>query len=266
MFRPLVAPGGACYDEGDCLDGWCDLSAACPGTCQAYLAPGGECASGSGRCPRDYLCDYGTGTCVEWIQPADPGEGESCLYGSCATGLYCDDTRICRRPSEDGGPCHNSEVSGWIPCAEGLFCDGDIYHPRIPEGGACSGPAWDDMQANCVDGLVCSMDLICVEPVLVRTVGAACNPITTPFCDIVADLYCDVETMQCVALPGAGEPCARSMNGVPCRGGTWCTPEDTCTSPKPDGQPCGHNIECVSRNCDGGTCQANDPLACSDRF
>src|SRR5690606_15111965 len=60
-FRPQVAPGGACAHRSDCADGFCDTSSTCPGTCVAWVPPGGECGAGTSCRPGSTCVDTGEG-------------------------------------------------------------------------------------------------------------------------------------------------------------------------------------------------------------
>ena len=66
FLEPKVAVGGACTDDGECINGYCD------GTCIA-LKPNGQTCDDDIQCSSD-VCDPVTSKCV----PLPPGSAELC--------------------------------------------------------------------------------------------------------------------------------------------------------------------------------------------
>ncbi len=207
VFVGTVSPGGQCVVDLECLRGWCDTEAACPGRCVAYRRAGESCTGSTELCEPNTYCDD-TGRCAE---PQYVGEGQTCGYdiGWCSYGLGCGEAGTCVR----------------LP-------------PLTSEGQACG-----DATGFCNPGLACH-EGTCRRPP--ATVGAACHAETLP-CAFARNLICDPSTARCVAIPGAGEPCvmgfvcgggtfcgddrtcrARLADGAPCTGDDQCSSRN-CT-------------------------------------
>lgn len=86
---PLVAPGGTCSQDYECINGWCNVPADSPdgqGTCAAFIATGQSCAdSGGPGCGPNAVCDpEGTADSADDLcQPV------SDVGGACADDLQC---------------------------------------------------------------------------------------------------------------------------------------------------------------------------------
>ena len=87
---PLVAVGGACSQDYECINGWCNVPASSnngEGVCAAFLAAGQSCASSGGTgCGPNAVCDV-EGT------PNDSSDdlcaSVSDIGGACADDLQC---------------------------------------------------------------------------------------------------------------------------------------------------------------------------------
>jgi len=97
---PLVAAGGTCQNDFECIDSVCQVpSGGGAGTCVAGVAVGGSCASGA-HCAQDLFCDPRDGsnmtddTCV-----VEQENG-----GACADNFECK-SRNCSSSGGSGGTC-----------------------------------------------------------------------------------------------------------------------------------------------------------------
>jgi len=97
---PLVAVGGTCQNDFECIDSVCQVpSGGGAGTCVAGVAVGGSCASGA-HCAQDLFCDPRDGsnmtddTCV-----VEQENG-----GACADNFECK-SRNCSSSGGSGGTC-----------------------------------------------------------------------------------------------------------------------------------------------------------------
>ena len=80
---PLVTVGGACSQDYECIDGWCNVPSSSTngdGTCTAFLGPGQDCTSSGGpSCGPTQVCDVYNELC----------EPVSDIDGPCADNLQC---------------------------------------------------------------------------------------------------------------------------------------------------------------------------------
>ncbi len=87
---PLVAVGGACSEDYECIDGWCNVPASSnngDGVCAAFLAAGQSCATGGGSsCGPHAVCDV-EGT--PYDSSDDLCAAVSDIGGTCADDLQC---------------------------------------------------------------------------------------------------------------------------------------------------------------------------------
>jgi hypothetical protein len=89
-IEPLVAPGGACGGDVECIEGTCDKAAgASEGVCKPLPRAGESCAGI--RCAKGFLCNGGTKQCEPEL-----AEGAACMGGGQCTSGNC--------ASPDGGP------------------------------------------------------------------------------------------------------------------------------------------------------------------
>jgi hypothetical protein len=218
MLRGTVAAGGACHGSEECNDGWCDDTAACPGVCVAYVAPGGECSDmGDLRCGLGYECV--DAVCVAETPRTLPGAGGEC------------------NPM-DGGP----------RCQAGLYCDGTSLtcQAQSGEGGACAD---DD---GCTGGMPC-VDGLCRSWTLATTVGAECGEATLTVCDPLSNLACDEAAGRCVTAPAVGASCASNSM---CALGAFCDDASICRAPLANDSACDNDSECQSLTCYDGVCRS----------
>jgi hypothetical protein len=82
--EPLVAPGGACGADVECIDGACDKSSGgSEGVCKPLPRQGEPCAGG--RCAKDFVCNGATRQCeAELPERAMCVAGGQCGSGNCA--------------------------------------------------------------------------------------------------------------------------------------------------------------------------------------
>jgi hypothetical protein len=91
---PLVAQGGACSQNYECIDGWCnvpDSSTNGDGVCEGFVPLGQSCAlAGGPSCPPNAVCDTeGTADSSDDLcEPVSPNDG-ACLDDLQCQSLNC---------------------------------------------------------------------------------------------------------------------------------------------------------------------------------
>ncbi|MBN1774024.1 MAG: hypothetical protein JXB32_22385 [Deltaproteobacteria bacterium] len=233
MFHGSVASGSACYLDIDCVDGWCDNDTACPGTCVTYVAPDAACGGiDGGRCGPGYTCGD-TGTCVPKTVAALADVGQACgaVNTECRYGLYCDErTESCRAYLDAGAACGE----GTAECTPGTTC-----HPT---------------------------NLVCTRVQFSSAAGTPCGEGTATLCDVLDNLFCDPGTLQCVQLPGSGQPCyAVGSFYTLCAAGNYCDGE-LCRTKLDDGAACELDHWCRSGECQGTCRPVAESCDSSDMF
>lgn len=178
LFRGTLPGGAPCSASAQCLSGYCalgDTDASC-GTCAPALALGSECnpllpASG---------CPLGS-SCGEWSSTSGPptcqarGEGEPCLNGGCATGLFCSDG-ICLARREQGEACDPEDTT--TLCANALACVGGVCGVRRTEGETCTHSAECDVRLGyCVNGRCQAARTAELGELCDDTIGCAMNAV-----------------------------------------------------------------------------------------
>lgn len=95
---PLVAVGGACSQDYECIDGWCqqpaDMSGG-DGTCQPHAQLSASCATAS--CETGLVCDIGA------TDPICVSAGA--IGATCTDLLQCTSTNCAIASGADGGVC-----------------------------------------------------------------------------------------------------------------------------------------------------------------
>lgn len=256
-FVPLVAVGGACLQDLECVDGRCETLDLCPGHCVARSAAGDPC----GR-PSD--CVSGL-ACVGGVCAPARAVGEPCdRRTDCAFPSTCTAAGTCGAPPAEGEPC--TAAAGGDLCGGDAVCQGGTCQPGAAPGEACS------RERPCAPGGRC------VEAVCVATApaGAACVP-----SGCIA-LHACVDG-SCQPLPIAGQACSEALPCVQgeCRSrvctllppGEGCDGadpphfgscegqcvRDVCSPRLAEGEPCGRSAECA----DGLECrEASGPPVC----
>ncbi len=240
VFTPLVAQGGACFDDRECVMGTaCQTTLTCPGTCQprvgadGVLAPGERCLEGLGT---QYTFPTDGGFQVEYRCKAPAPAGQPCSLDfafSCMTGLACSPaTSTCVSARAAGEPCEYRDGGafggGWVNgCEGGLFCQ------PSPTGGAPRCGALAAVGAPCG---TCRLDLRCVRDggevgtcALKGTAGEAC---ALPQ-DCAFGFFCQPSGTAPLG-PGTCQP--RQATGALCRSSLDCTPGLDCVQgPASDG-------------------------------
>jgi hypothetical protein len=174
-FKGIVAVGGACSMDEECLSGECHASDCskdcCPGTCaqaETQIPVGGDC-SADGSCVQGAYCQESNAgaTCVARIK-----EGEACVLSArdapCVEGAYCTGSGsgsagTCRIAPAEGETC-----AGQFRCNSLLdYCDEDTLKctRKRAVGAACS----DHYQ--CVDYATCEAGVCKAR----KKVGEACE-------------------------------------------------------------------------------------------
>ena len=216
-----VAPGAACHIDGECANGWCDDSAACPGVCVAFVGQGDACDGIGDVCAPGLQCDPTTTQCVILVPETYLQDGETC--------------------DEAAGP----------ECGYARFCaPGDPYHcGATSPTGPCSWP----IREICAPGTAClASDEHCHELAMATTAGAECGETILTYCDPLENLTCDRSTGRCVALPANGEPCVYGQ----CAFDSYCDAlvGGTCRTRQALGYSCANDRMCQSNHCEGGRC------------
>jgi len=286
LLSPLI-----CRNDPPQAGQTCGVLAPCAGTltcfnskCESPRAAGQTCdATVANSCQPGLLCE-GTPTAI----CRSPGTaGAVCGVGlSCASGLVCDVSGVCRNnPPIQGQPCGGSVI-----CASPYACNavvGGTCQNRRSVGQSCAGVPGVNTQSNCNTGLICDGgDFICRNnpPLAGQTCGALvpCSSGLTCFnakceapraagqtCDQTQanscqpGLLCEgAPTAVCRSPGAAGAVCGV---GLSCAGGLVCDVSGVCRNDPPtQGQPCGTGVTCASPlACTalvGGTCQARRPV------
>ena len=225
-----VATGGACEDNLQCQgSSWCDLTASCPGTCQARGATAAACADDDACGPG---LDCAGGTCQAFGQL-----GASCGGSGmpiCAYGFQCDTAGgtpgVCQPLTFTAASGATCRPSGGVLCQAGLVCalvdDGaDAYQCEAPvaAGAACHRA----IPSACPTGSVCvvatGMDLGTCQPQ-----GLASQPCLTGggvLFGCAPGLTCDFDTDVCVTLVDNGAACTvDDQCGGACSAGVCAAP------------------------------------------
>ena len=237
-FVGTIEAGQDCSQTIECIgDAFCQVDAACPGTCVSRVGAGQPCTS-SDECQAGFFCDVGT--CE-----TRGDEGASCGGGTdpeCRAGLVCRGEDLAEMApgmcvttasllSEPlGGAC---DIENLTLCEEGLSC-------VIVGAGATGGTL--ECRAAASSGGECFVGSPEMCPV-----GEYCdaNPVAGSFMG------------TCTASPAEGEPCATTLLGANCAEGLTCI-EDTCLLFRRLGESCESSSQCYSGLCDSGACAELD--------
>ncbi len=79
FIEPKVALGGACGNDYECIDGWCEKTGGPDGACHALGQPGDSCANGA-QCAATLTCDTTAMTCG--AASTSTTTATSCFYSS----------------------------------------------------------------------------------------------------------------------------------------------------------------------------------------
>jgi len=276
--EPLLAQGGTCQRDSQCVTGSCVdnvcCDSACAGECRACAQaatglangtcgnvvigtdPFAECADqGAASCGRTGAC--GVGACA--LYPAST----VCTAASCSANVQsnvdsCNGTGTCI----DGGttPCAPytcGATSCQITCTLDTECLGTTWcNPsntcvtKLGTGQSCTKDA-ACVSGSCVDGFCC--DSPCGQPCLACSAAKTGNP-NGACAPIVADTDPDGD---CVMDPAS--TCGK--NGS-CNGGGACALYDPGTIC--NGASCSANVETYADTCNGaGTCADRGTGSCS---
>lgn len=175
--------------------------------------------------------------------------------GSLPLGAACTSDAECA-PSTDGDvACDLSDeiCSLTRRGAAGDVCSSSCQELQ-PDGWFCLGagesslPDYEQVQCFREDGLSCSSG-VCSP---LAALGESCSSDT----NCVTGTYCDFALQTCAALADLGESCA----SLGCVEGAFCSPASSCEQAKAEGEPCTTDDECLSSNCDAGSCGPDSPL------
>ena len=264
-------PGvGPCIAGGTCVP---DVEDGFAGQCLSVKGQGEACAGPLSLCAKGLTCLPGLGPAGEGSECLPPAAiGALCGAGiaSCGSGSSCvfesptHTERRCRKHQGAGQPCNEYGVGA---CGEGLSCElaklptyNYFCTAQAAQGEPC-GPG----VAGCAVGLVCTftdpgtLEKACTPP---KGAGEPCG-LGLGACVPGTACVQQGEPPTCVALGGAGVPCA--VEGLPdCGPGLVCVEKDTdaagfVCAPKatPPGDPCGPEDTCAP----GAHCVADAPGA-----
>lgn len=268
VFEPRAGTGDVCAEHEECVDGYCDQSASCPGHCVAKKDVNVDCAS-TLECGSGLFCN---GTCTE-----KAGAGTRCIAGngedSCVEGYYCEGSIVqpglerCEPIGQVEGDRCAQPWFGPPHCASGLICQDGICVRGGQDGALCNS------------SMRCGVALRCTDES-----GGNCAPAAGPDQACTGTDQCPPRfacvSGRCAPLPVEAESCS---NKVPCRRGScvsgvckisnasaaceandiepcdqsWCSGSSgMCVAVKADGTNCIADFECEQTSrCVGGSCQ-----------
>jgi len=265
-----VAPGGACGEWAECIDGFCTAQTACEGVCKARSPIDGPCDSNQ-ICRDDAYC--WEGRCRPRVDVGAECRGH---WQWCKDGLICDGYR----PGNDDDHYRSPETPG--RCSAGKLRGEDCTPPKTTSREICVAPLYCDWGSDrpvCREHLgagaecrwvdACGDGLACVGLVLggrhpsgsrfgvskagrcapMLDAGEACDPAAS-ITGCPAAMVCDPKGRVCRSTGHAGDPCASSWVTTPqpddapprhpgCFSGHYCdTRTRTCTPELAKGERC----------------------------
>lgn len=232
VWTGLLADGSDCSMDEECVGGWCDTSAGCPGQCDVVAELDEDCSSRP--CASGLACDYSTDLCI--VEPGPIAQGQACTSTerSCEYGTWCDyeGTGNCMAALGAGQTCYQDDM-----CQAGLYCgeDGMCAEITVVGAGEACGGYQEAPFCSLADGLGCVMEstggqqsFTTCEPL--RQLNEDCLEYDTQtqsgamyMCDMLSGLYCDIDE--------------QNMTGV-------------CAAKKAGGAVCADSDECLSGYCD----------------
>jgi hypothetical protein len=203
VFEGIVADGGNCFDDGQCISRRCSTDPNCSMQC----------------CP---------GTCA-MTQAAKPIAkiGESCTTATCENGAYCQSDMM-------GGPmtCVAQLTTGqactdFKQCEAPAFCDLDLSTGM----GVCTLPAVHGATCKPKSFVPCDRsDDVCeaatLKCVTKALIGALCMNLTC-----VDYAKCDTTTKKCVKISAEGDACDVAFDL--CLNDLACLDTSQCGFPMP---------------------------------
>ena len=195
------------------------------------------------ECAGKNVCDLSgcsSACCAGTCSPPPPAakEGEPCDFT-----IACEDQTFCGIDDGSGGAGGGGGGTGMQICK-----------PRADNGQPCLG------QQGCQDGQLCDVGGSdkCYK---LSPDGSPCNPGLQYSC-LEYNHFCDESTSKCIALPGAGEPCAPTSEY--CAYYAYCDVNGTklCNSKPVEGEPCDPDgVRCLGDLvCNGSTCARRPPI------
>ena len=276
VFVPVVASGGACTSNSDCVSGTCNLVndlCGSHGTC----AQAGHTVSLGEVCENHDICDSGASTvgrCTDYFTPG--ADGGVAPDGGTQT-RSCMGFDVATFDAGINAPCGFSTSNDVVSiryCDHGLYCDGatSTCLTRLSLGASCDVNAQD-----CALGTICAGSPgTCVALPFPTTVDAVCQ--TNLGCDPTIGLICVptssgamVGRCAMVGDGSEGSVCAATGSGVlvgsHCNTGSVCV-NNHCTPLQSNGMSCAQPAECRSGYCDfahqSGPICADLPSICAD--
>lgn len=274
VTHPAAGPNAACDTTNDCLDKTTSCNGQpCMRRCTTGGGQGETCRSTGVACDSPFVCIGGRcatepvpGTpCEQFSSSCGPNAecrnavcerlptaGQPCPNFVCASGAYCDSTRVCRAKKALGATCSSASE-----CGADALCR-TVCTAKGTPGASCR------FTSDCVDTASCFEGACRTR----GAVGARCIDST----DCASSSGCDTVLRTCQTYTSnvlTGQPCSSTQNcktdGELCRGlvvnadggvGT----RGTCGLPVV-GDPCPFGYECgTAQYCDAAkVCQAAGP-------
>ncbi len=248
-FRGVGQTGDPCSSPFECAPELsCDLSLSCPGQCVPSPDAGQPCSASVPHCGPDLFCNRDS-ICSPRIGPGEPcpyAEDESCQPGA-----------FCRGAGLDPGALGVCAAYNLSPTeALGQPCDTN-YGPLCEPGLVCEEQSWDMVRDEGT--------YRCVRPPGALAPCRFALPSECPdgeYCD--GDLG---ESGACVAGGLAlGDACMDGsvfFGAMPCATGMTCI-DGHCAALGEIGAACTSYEDCLSGECQDGTCQV--PLCSAARW
>lgn len=267
MFIAKVAPGGSCFDDEECVGGYCEAGATCPSKCKALAAAGADCSST--RCAKNLFCDTNTRKCT-----ALKANGAECTSDTECQSAQCPSdasTRHCA-PAQAATVAAGQSCTASAECQSGLYCKAKADHSgstcvaQLAAGAACAENGdTAAMSSGCAGSLACagsSFGLNGSTPEYTAGkcaawsgVGGTCLPVPpSAYFGISGCMYGLVcgSDKKCATPPATG-PCAKDLL-ADCARSSYCDSADSqCKAKKDAGAQCGGDGECKSGSCDAAT-------------
>ena len=174
--------------------------------------------------------DYAQGAQPDCVTPGTKAVGDKCAFASQCASLACSAPRmgcgVCLTGAEAGGPCNATAQCPGAQLCDGSKCQDNLHLNR--EG--APGAACDDTRL-CNESGYCNAGT-CTA---LSSVGGSCRPPAA--CRLRRLLQLD-DNFQCVAPPGAGQPCFDDIGAdMVCDASSYCE-AGQCLALPVEGQSC----------------------------
>jgi len=241
VFTGTLADDDECNLNEECVSGYCNTDAGCPGTCEPAVAVGDPCTETD-------ECEAGA-KCVL----------DECAVFSAAAGV--------------GDPCDADE--DW--CGEGLFCHPTTGEctAQLTEGTDCENVSDQECEAGTLCFGVGDAQKTCVELTIIETADTVCDYGAGIMCAAYNDLTCAIDDFQaftgtCQTFTTLGEVCFNSTELVLtscdmfadlfCDMSGGYQTDGHCTAKKSGGEACTDGDQCLSGLCTADLCADEDDI------